>query len=86
MSFDLVLMDMRMPLLDGVATIQKIRSGAIPGCPSKIPLIAVTAFAMPGDRERFHGFGATDYISKPIDARALLSTVWQTLAAKGGGK
>ncbi|MEI7610619.1 MAG: response regulator [Rhodospirillaceae bacterium] len=37
MGFDLVLMDMRMPLLDGAATIQKIRSGTIPGCPTPTP-------------------------------------------------
>jgi signal transduction histidine kinase/DNA-binding response OmpR family regulator len=69
-SFDLVLMDIQMPVMDGLTATQKIREGEAQGR-SHIPIIAVTAHAMKGDRERCVGAGMNGYITKPINGRAL---------------
>ncbi|HWK07729.1 MAG TPA: response regulator [Puia sp.] len=67
---DIILMDMMMPELDGFETISRIRRD--PKL-KHIPIIAVTAKAMAGDRERCIQAGASDYISKPVDIDQLLS-------------
>jgi len=67
--FDIVLLDVHMPVMDGRETIRRIRASGQPW--SNIPVIALTADAMSGDRERYLGMGMDDYISKPIDAREL---------------
>lgn len=67
--FDIVLLDVHMPVLDGRETIRRIRASDAPW--KDIPVIALTADAMSGDRERYLGMGMSDYISKPIDAREL---------------
>jgi CheY-like chemotaxis protein len=72
---DIVLMDMMMPEMDGYDAIAAIRKQA----PYKnLPIIAVTAKAMMGDREKCLQAGASDYISKPVDVDQLLSLlrVW----------
>ncbi len=69
--FDCVLMDIQMPVMDGVAATLAIRSGSVPGAPPDIPIIALTGHAMSGDRERFLDAGMTDYLSKPVDMDAL---------------
>jgi CheY-like chemotaxis protein len=72
---DLVLMDVMMPELDGYETTQAIRQ--LPDF-ERLPVIALTAKAMKGDRERSIAAGASDYIAKPIDVDQLLSLmrVW----------
>ena len=72
---DIVLMDMMMPQLDGYETTAKIRQHAQF---NSLPVIAVTAKAMLGDREKCIAAGASDYISKPIDLDQLISLlrVW----------
>lgn len=71
-----VLMDIMMPDMDGYETIAAIR--AMPGN-SRLPLIAVTAKAMVGDREKCLEAGADNYISKPIDVDELLLQLQQYL-------
>jgi signal transduction histidine kinase/DNA-binding response OmpR family regulator/CHASE3 domain sensor protein len=72
---DIVLMDMMMPELDGYETISRIRTNKKW---KNLPIIAVTAKAMTGDREKCLQAGASDYISKPVDTDQLLSLmrVW----------
>jgi CheY-like chemotaxis protein len=65
---DIVLLDLGMPVLDGFATVLKIREN--PRF-AKLPVLAVTAYAMQGDRERILAAGFDAYLSKPIQASSL---------------
>jgi CheY-like chemotaxis protein len=69
-KIEMVLMDIMMPEMDGYETTQKIRSDRHY---SDLPIIAVTAKAMKGDREKCIDAGASDYIVKPIKIDQLLS-------------
>lgn len=71
-KFDLILMDMQMPVMNGFEATQKIRE--MPEY-KDTPIIALTAFAMKGDRERCLEAGATDYIPKPIDSQEFIEKV-----------
>jgi two-component system, cell cycle response regulator DivK len=68
----LVLMDIRLPDMDGVAALRRLRQD--PGT-AAIPVLAVTAQAMKGDRERFLEAGFDGYLSKPVDVDELLEAV-----------
>src|SRR5438874_8663782 len=72
-TYDVVLMDVQMPELDGVETVKAIRAAR--GRFSKLPVIAMTAHAMLGDRERFLEAGMSDYIAKPIEEKQLLEVL-----------
>jgi CheY-like chemotaxis protein len=74
-DFDLVLMDISMPGVDGVAATRRIREGEVPGANRDIPIIAVTAHAMKGDRESFMEAGMTDYLGKPYSRNSVLEVV-----------
>ncbi|MEN2986000.1 MAG: response regulator [Thermodesulfovibrionaceae bacterium] len=65
---DLILMDMQMPVMDGFEAVKKIKEDHQI---RRIKVIAVTSFAMPGDKERVIKAGADYYIAKPIDTRRL---------------
>ena len=71
---DLVLVDIQMPRMDGLETIRRVRASQ-DGQISSIPLIAVTALAMPGDRERCMLAGATEYVSKPLKLNELSTLI-----------
>ncbi|WP_406193623.1 HAMP domain-containing protein [Kitasatospora sp. NBC_01560] len=73
---DLILMDVMMPEMDGYAATTAIR--AMPQH-ADLPIIAVTAKAMIGDREKSLASGATDYVTKPVDARDLIARIEQWL-------
>ena len=69
---DLVLMDVRLPDLDGVEALRRLRTDERT---SAIPVLAVTAQAMAGDKERFLAAGFDGYVPKPVDIAELVRTV-----------
>ncbi|QDU73629.1 Signal transduction histidine-protein kinase BarA [Bremerella volcania] len=73
-TFDLILMDVQMPVLDGFAATEEIRR-LEEGVSQKIPIIALTAHAMKGDRERCLDGGMNDYVSKPFRPEELFGAV-----------
>jgi signal transduction histidine kinase/CheY-like chemotaxis protein len=86
-TFDMVLLDVHMPVMDGIETIRHIRASEHAW--SDIPVIALTADAMTGDKERYMGMGIDGYMSKPIAERDLISEIgrvrsfsWEDLAAR----
>jgi two-component system sensor histidine kinase/response regulator len=72
-DFALVLMDVHMPIMDGIEATRRIR--AMPGAKARVPIIAMTADAMEGARERFLATGMNDYIGKPINPDAFRAVV-----------
>lgn len=76
---DLVLLDLSMPILDGWDTLTAIR--ALPGGAS-VPVIAVTAHALRGDREAALAHGFNGYVSKPLEFQSLLALIAQLLATR----
>ncbi len=72
----LILMDINLPGRDGLSIVKEIRSGT--RCPH-VPIIALTAFAMAGDRQKFLDAGCTDYLSKPATRREVLEAVTRLL-------
>jgi CheY-like chemotaxis protein len=71
-KFDLILMDMQMPIMNGFEATEKIRQ--MPEY-KNVPIIALTAFAMKGDKEKCLEAGATDYIPKPIDSKEFIDKI-----------
>jgi len=77
-DFDLILMDVQLPVMDGVQATALIRSDPSLGAKARIPIIAMTAYAMSGDREKFLAEGMDDYIAKPFSATDLLHVLNRT--------
>lgn len=73
-DYDIILMDGQMPRMDGLEAARKIRE-LEEGREYKTPIVAITGYAIPGDKERFIDAGMDAYISKPIDENELLKTV-----------
>ena len=80
---DLVLLDIDMPGLDGLTVVKTIRQDA---AFASLPVVAVTAFAMEGDREKAIAAGFTAYVTKPVRAAILRQQVRQLLGAAPEGK
>ena len=80
--FDLVLMDVQMPEMDGLEATRAIRRGE-GGADPRTPIVAMTAHAMAGDRERCLEAGMDDYVSKPINPTDLYETMARVLAGSG---
>ena len=71
-TYDLIIMDIELTDMNGIEAARMIRN--IPGY-KNTPMIAVTAFAMKGDRERFLSSGFNDYVEKPIDVQAFIKVL-----------
>jgi CheY-like chemotaxis protein len=78
---DLILMDMSLPVIDGWEATRQIK--AMPEI-SRIPIIALTAHAMAGDRDKALASGCDDYDTKPIELQRLLRKMETLLTAAGG--
>jgi CheY-like chemotaxis protein len=78
-SFDLILMDVQMPGMDGLKATGIIREREKKSGSPAVPIIAMTAHAMKGDRERCLEAGMNDYISKPAKADDLLNVIDRTV-------
>jgi CheY-like chemotaxis protein len=74
-SYDLVLMDIRMPNMDGEEALRIIRQETPKGVDPKIPVIALTAYALKEDSERLMKQGFDAYLSKPIDIQGFERTI-----------
>jgi len=73
---DLILMDIQMPVMDGLEATSILKADPVT---KSIPTIALTAFAMQGDREKCMEAGFNDYITKPLDTRAFMTKVKEYL-------
>ncbi|HEU5078724.1 MAG TPA: ATP-binding protein [Opitutaceae bacterium] len=79
-TYAAILMDCQMPELDGFETTQRIRAGNIDGVDPTIPIVALTALAMPSDRQRCFDAGMDDVVTKPIHIESLresLEKIWR---------
>ena len=77
----LILMDVQLPGIDGLELTRRLKADAET---RDILIVAVTAYAMKGDQERALAAGCDDYVTKPIDTRALPGTIARLLGMEGG--
>jgi len=82
-DFDCVLMDVQMPVLDGVTATKCIRTDLSGALNSEIPIVALTAYAMSGDRDIFLTAGMDAYLPKPVDLEKMKQAIDQAMAARG---
>ncbi|HTQ32489.1 MAG TPA: response regulator [Opitutaceae bacterium] len=85
-KYDIVIMDCQMPVLDGYEATRRIRAGRVPNLDRHVPIIALTAYAMEGDRQKCLAVGMDGFISKPIhfeELKAALERARTRLAQTG---
>lgn len=84
--YDLILMDISMPGIDGLETTRRIR--ALGGWAAEVPIIALTAHVMPGDRERSLAAGMNDHLNKPLEYQMLVRSLeyWLRLNVETGNE
>lgn len=81
-QYDIILMDIQMPEMDGIEATKRIREKE--GMKKHTPVIALTAFALKGDRERFLSMGMDEYIAKPVEMEQLFLTIDKVWKSKKG--
>ncbi len=77
---DLILMDIHLPGMDGLSVVRATKDN---GRTRSVPILALTAHAMRGDKDRFLGAGCDGYISKPIDVKTFIPSIQKFMPAKG---
>ena len=82
-GFDLILMDVQMPVMDGLQATREIR--ALRGPAASVPIVALTANAMRSDQDACLGAGMNDFVSKPLDPDDFLGAVRRFVGERGGG-
>ena len=82
-SFDLVIMDIQMPVMDGLEATRLIRTGYIDNVEPQVPVLALTAHAMKGDRERCLEVGMNGYLSKPFNSSELMQAMLSVVKGEG---
>ena len=85
-EFDCILMDVQMPEMDGLEATRLIRAMPELRDRAKIPIIALTAYAMPGDRERFLAAGMDGHVAKPVQMEELNAALDRVAATVGAGR
>lgn len=70
---DFILLDIQLPDMDGLEVLKELRKSEIDG---EIPFIAITSYAMSGDRERLIEAGCNGYMEKPIDTVTIINQIW----------
>ena len=80
---DIILMDIQMPVMDGIECTHHIRHGEVPGLSKRIPVVALTAYASEKDRERFLRLGMNDYLAKPHSIDQLAEVLEANLKNSG---
>jgi len=78
-EFDAILMDVQMPVMDGVVATRTIRSSTDLGRKAEVPIIALTAYALAGDREKFLAAGMDDYVPKPLQEQDIVAALKRVL-------
>jgi PAS domain S-box-containing protein len=79
-SFDLILMDVQMPVMDGISATKAIRDGHSACKNPSIPIVALTAYALESDRDRFLKVGMDDFVAKPFTVEALSQAIDRALS------
>ncbi|MCK5148232.1 response regulator [bacterium] len=82
LSFDLIIMDVQMPVMNGLQATYLIRNGKVKGIDIEIPIIALTAHALEKDRRKCLEVGMNDYVSKPIDSSLFYQVIKRHLKEK----
>ena len=78
--FDVVIMDIQMPVMNGIEATEAIRKGEAGARHTQVPIVAMTAYAMAGDRETFLNAGMNSYVPKPVDKSRLLDAIAEAIA------
>jgi CheY-like chemotaxis protein len=78
-TFDVILMDIHMPVMDGVEATRQIRQ-IEQSNGTHVPIIAITAYAMSGDREKFLSMGVDEYVAKPFKREQLVEALRKTVS------
>lgn len=80
--YDLVFMDVEMPEMDGLEACALIRSGAVPGCPADVPIVALTGHTMTEDVHRFRAAGMDGHLAKPVSRESFEQVVFEVLSER----